>query len=57
MNDREIVRTAFEAYRDAPPVLRGLQAALRPFICPLGRLLRESRPEAVSSMAGADRGC
>jgi hypothetical protein len=56
MNDGEIARMAFEAYRDAPPVLRGLQA-LRPFICPLGRLLRESPPEAVSSMAGADRGC
>jgi 2-polyprenyl-3-methyl-5-hydroxy-6-metoxy-1,4-benzoquinol methylase len=43
MTDVEIARTAFEAYRDAPPVLRGLQA-LRPFICPIERLLREIRP-------------
>ena len=43
MTDAEIARMAFQAYRDAPPVLRSLQA-LRPSICPIERLLREIPP-------------
>ena len=43
MTDAEIARMAFQAYRNAPPVLRSFQA-LRPSICPIERLLREIPP-------------
>ena len=43
MTDVEIARMAFQAYRNAPPVLRSFQA-LRPSICPIERLLREIPP-------------
>jgi 2-polyprenyl-3-methyl-5-hydroxy-6-metoxy-1,4-benzoquinol methylase len=43
MTDAEIARMAFQAYRNAPPVLRSLQA-LRPSICPIERLLRQIPP-------------
>src|SRR5262249_23527538 len=66
MTDAQIARMAFQAYRDAPLVLRGFQA-LRPSICPIERLLREIPPGSrvldvgcgagLLLVAGASSGC